>query len=137
MYSINRFITSRITEQSLLLDKLNAHILPLLPVASHAHIKAANYANQVLVLIVDSPVWAARLRTQHKTIIASLQEELNSPINALKIKFEQPVQAKSKPTKAKPILSVDSAELIRQTADTITDEELKKSLLRLSKKATQ
>ncbi|MDH5393758.1 MAG: DUF721 domain-containing protein [Gammaproteobacteria bacterium] len=137
MHSINHFMTARITEKSQLLDKLNALILPLLPAASHSHIKAANYANQVLVLIVDSPVWAARLRTQHKTIIASLEKELKSPVSALKIKFEQPVQSKPRPPKYKPSLSNDSASLIRQTANSIADEDLKNSLLRLSTKSTQ
>ncbi|MDH5516694.1 MAG: DUF721 domain-containing protein [Gammaproteobacteria bacterium] len=137
MHSINRFISARITEKSLLLDQLNAHILPLLPAASHAHIKAANYANQVLVLLVDSPVWAARLRTQHKTIISSLQKQLNIPINTLQIKFEQPIQPESKPVKHSPVLSADSARLIRQTAEALTDEELKNALLRLSEKSAQ
>ena len=137
MQTINQFLNSKITEKSLLLKKLNAVILPLLPDACHSHIKATNYSNQELVLIVDSPVWAARLRTQHKSITTSLQNELNFPVTSFKIKFHQPEKKKLK-AKTKPArLSSDSAALINQTAKTIEDEELKAALLRLSKNANQ
>jgi hypothetical protein len=139
MRPIDKFLDSQITEKKLLLEKLNAIILPLLPEVSRSHIKTTSYnkSNQELVLIVDSPVWAARLRTQHKAISSRLQKELNFPVNSFKIKFQQPVQHKAKPKKPLPELSSDSAKLIRQTANSIEDEELKKSLLRLSKHTHQ
>jgi len=139
MRSIDQFLDSRVTDKKLLLEKLNTTILPLLPEASRSHIKATNYNqnDQELTLIVDSPVWAARLRTQHKTICNSLNSELDFPVNAFKIKFQQPVKPRAKPKRHQPCLSNQSAALIRQTAGTIEDEELKKSLLRLSKNADQ
>ena len=135
MRSIDQFLDSQITEKKLLLEKLNAIILPLLPEVSRSHIKTTSYnqLNQELVLIVDSPVWAARLRTQHKIISSRLKKELNFPVNSFKIKFQQPVQHKAKAKINKPSLSTGSASLIRQTANSIEDEELKASLLRLSK----
>ena len=70
MRSINQFLDSQITEKKLLLEELNAVILPLVPKVLRPHIKTASYNKdkQELILIADSPVWAARLRTQHKTI---------------------------------------------------------------------
>lgn len=135
MRSIDQFLDSQITEKKLLLEKLNAIILPLLPEVSRSHIKTTSYnqANQELVLIVDSPVWAARLRTQHKIISSRLKKELNFPVNSFKIKFQQPEKRKTKAKISKPSLSMDSASIIRQTANSIEDEELKASLLRLSK----
>lgn len=135
MRSISQFLDSQITEKQRLLEKLNAIILPLLPEVSRSHIKTTSYdqSSQELVLIVDSPVWAARLRTQHKTISSRLIKELNFPVSSFKIKFQQPVQQKTKPKKNKPNLSNTSANLIRQTANSIEDEALKESLLRLSK----
>jgi len=132
MHSINYFLDSKLTDKSLLQEKLNAIVLPLLPAASHSHICAANYDNQELILVVDSPVWAARLRTQHKTITDQLKNKLNFPVKTFRIKFQQPVRIKSKQAKTKPSLSNNSAKLIRQTANSIEDEELKQSLLRLS-----
>lgn len=137
MHSIDHYLDVRITEKKRLLEKLNATILPLLPEASRSHIQAANYDNQELILIVDSPIWAARLRTQHKTIINRLKKELNFPVNSFKIKFQQPVIRKPQPAKHHPNLSNSSATLIRQTANSVEDEELKKALLRLSKNADQ
>ena len=135
MRSIDQFLDSQITEKKQLLEKLNAVILPLLPKVSRSHIKTTSYnkLNEELVVIVDSPVWAARLRTQHKAINDLLNKELDFPVSSFKIKFEQPVLHKAKPKKSKPSLSNDSANLIRQTANSIEDEELKESLLRLSK----
>ena len=137
MHSINHYLNSKITEKRLLLDKLNAIILPLLPEVSRLHIKVTNYENQELVLIADSPVWAARLRTQHKAIICHLKTELNFPVNSIKIKFQQPIKAKNKPLIKPPNLTTESAKLIRQTANSIDDSELKKSLIRLSKNIDQ
>ena len=139
MRSINQFLDSHITEKKLLLEKLNAVILPLLPEVLRPHIKTASYNKdkQELILIADSPVWAARLRTQHKTISNSLKNELNFPVNSFKIKFQQPVKPKAKPQKHQPKLSTESASLIRQTANSVEDEELKESLLRLSKHTDQ
>lgn len=135
MRSIDQFLDSQITEKKLLLEKLNAIILPLLPEVSRSHIKTTSYSqlNQELVLIVDSPVWAARLRTQHKIISSRLKKELNFPVNSFKIKFQQPEKRKTKAKISKPSLSTNSASIIRQTANSIEDEELKASLLRLSK----
>lgn len=135
MRPIGQFLDSQVTEKKLLLEKLNALILPLLPEVSRSHIQTTSYnkSNQELVLIVDSPVWAARLRTQHKAISSRLQKELNFPVNSFKIKFQQPVRHKTKAKKPLLSISSESSKLIRQTANAIEDEELKKSLLRLAK----
>lgn len=139
MRSIDQFIDSRVTEKKQLLEKLNTTILPLLPEASRSHIKATSYneLNQELILIVDSPVWAARLRTQQKTICSGLNKDLNFLVSSFKIKFQQPVIPRPESKKYLPKLSNESGSLIRQTANSIEDEELKKSLLRLSKNADQ
>lgn len=137
MHSINHFLSSRITEKKQLLDKLNQTILPLLPESCHSHITTSNYNNQVLTLIVDSPVWAARLRTQYKTITKTLMNQLNLEVKSVKIKFQQPVKTKPKPSRHIPTMSSKSAKLIRQTANNIDDEELKTTLLSLSNKTDQ
>jgi len=137
MHSINHFLSSRITEKKQLLEKLNQTILPLLPESCHPHITASNYDNQILTIIVDSPVWAARLRTQHKTITKTLMSQLNLKVESVKIRFLQPVKIKSKIKKSLPAISSESAKLIRQTANNIDDDELRETLLKLSNKADQ
>jgi len=135
MQSINHFLNSRITEKEQLLEKLNQTILPLLPENCRPHISTSNYSDQVLTIIVDSPVWAARLRTQHKNISSALMDQLDLQVKAVKIKFQQPVITKPKAKKPCPTLSLEAAKLIRQTASSIDDEELKATLLKLSDKA--
>lgn len=139
MLSIDQYLDSQITEKRQLLEKLNAVILPLLPEVSRPHIKIGSYNkdNQELILIAKSPVWAARLRTQYKTIICSLKKELSFPVNSIKIKFQQPIKSKSKPKKQAPVISANAASLIRQTANSLEDEGLKNSLLQLSKNTDQ
>jgi len=139
MRSIDKFLGSQITDKKLLIEKLNAIILPLLPEISQSHITTASYNkdNQELILIADSPVWAARLRTQHRTIITKLQNELSFPVSSIKVKFQQPVKNKPEAKKHLPNLSDKSAELIRQTANSVEDEELKNALLRLAKNTDQ
>lgn len=139
MRSIYQYLGSQITEKKQLLEKLNATILPLLPNVSRSHIKSCSYNEQTqeLILIVDSPVWAARLRTQHKTIISTLKKELKFPVNSFKIKFQQPVKNKPKPKKAPLFISTQAADRLRQTANALEDEDLKESLIQLSKHTDQ
>lgn len=136
MHSIDHFLNTQISTKKKLIDQLNAAVLPLLPANCRQHITASNFSNNELTLIADSPVWAARLRTQHKQIISTISEQLKLPIKSIKVRFQQPQVQQKKPAKAAPVLSQQSSEIIKNTADSISDEALKESLLRLAKNVT-
>lgn len=135
MHSIYHFLNSRLTDKNELIRQLNTAILPALPPNCKSHIQAANFKDGELTLIADSPVWAARLKTQHKKIITQLQNDLGLPVKTLSIKFQQPVISRPTIAKTKPHLSKHSSELIKNIASSVEDEELKQSLLRLSDKS--
>ena len=135
MHSIDQYLSQQIADKKLLIDQLNAAILPLLPVSCQNHVTASNFSCNELTLIADSPVWAARLRTQQKQIISAINQQLKLPVSSINIRFKQPEAIKAKAVKPAPILSQQSSDLIEKTANSITDEELKAALLRLAQNA--
>lgn len=135
MRSIDQFLNRKIAEKKLLIEQLNAAVLPLLPASCRDHITTSNYCQQELTLIADSPVWAARLRTQHREICKSISNKLKLPVQSIKIRFNQPVRSRKPDTSPAPRLSRQSSELIRKTADSISDTALKEAMHRLAKNA--
>jgi len=137
MHSIDQFLSHQITEKKQLIDQLNAAVLPLLPASCQSHVTASNFSSNELTLIADSPVWAARLRTQQRQIINAIKQQLKLPINSITIRFQQPEAAKAKVVKPAPELSQQSSKLIENTAESIADKELREALLRLAQNANK
>ena len=132
MHSIDQFLSHQIAEKKQLIDQLNAAVLPLLPVSCQSHVTASNFSCNELTLIADSPVWAARLRTQQRQIITAIKQQLKLPVSTINIRFQQPETVKAKVVKPAPVLSQQSSRLIENTAESIADKELKEALLRLA-----
>lgn len=135
MLKLERYFNSEFIEKSQLLNAFQQAVAPILPADCRSHIQAANYQNGELILIVDSPVWAARMRTQFPNISSTISDKLGIEVTKVRIKFQQPTQKKCSPKKAKPHLSRQSASVILTTAETISDEKLKLALQRLAKNA--
>ena len=86
-----------------------------------------------LILYTDSPVWATRLRFHQSIILASLQQSCNLSIKKIHIRIF--VGAKTNRAKVRPpkYPSQNIVKLIGNTAESIHDKTLKKSLLNLTK----
>ena len=98
------------------------------------HYIIANYANDTLVLYADTPSWASRIRYNTPQIMLFLQNEYGlGSLKTIRIKVTpssaQSVHLPDKRWK----LDKHTANLISQSASSITDETLKCLLLKISK----
>ena len=98
------------------------------------HCRIANYANNTLVLHADTPSWASKIRLNTPQILHYLQKECNLvSLKTIRIRvIPAPVQAAMLPDKRWK-LDKHTANLISQFALSVTDEALKRSLLKISK----
>jgi len=102
------------------------------------HLEVASSRNGQLTLLVNSPVWATRIRYMQEEIIERLKRyPLTKSIHNILIKV-RPVSAPQEHKKCKksPIsISQESARQMIDEIDTISDPNLKSALLRITKHA--
>lgn len=134
MESISQLINSNIQRKAFHLAKLTKLVKASLPVHCQDHVDVADIRNNQLVLITDSPAWASRLRLYSQNMLQMLEEHANLKLASVYIKQSQPrIKAKEPPIKYHH-LSHKTAELIDQTADSISDSDLQQALKNLAKK---
>ncbi|MFT5132029.1 MAG: hypothetical protein ACI9SC_000492 [Gammaproteobacteria bacterium] len=97
------------------------------------HFILANIDADSLTLHTDSSAWAARLRFKTLDILSTVRElcKVDYP-HTLRIKVVLPANKPIKPKKRTLKLSSKNAQLIQDTANSITDPVLRDALLRLS-----
>jgi len=127
----NNILTS-LYNHSLAIIQLQKAIRKKLGSPLNKHLSVANYNHDCLVIITDSPAWAARLRFQSADILTFARTWPD-------LKNLQTVRIKVTPlnehqTKQSDNISISSstADLLRTVAENINDAELRVSLLRLS-----
>ncbi len=107
---------------------------------SRLHCINAQLQHDTLIIHVDSPVWASKLRFQLGSLLANLRQTPSLkglqqiqirvlPKTENKILIKSPVSAR--------LLSEESAEVIRDLASAISDETLRASWLKLAKNIKQ
>jgi hypothetical protein len=122
----------RLLEQRRLLAELHRVLCGALPPPLDSHCQVLNLRHQCLVLAVDSPLWASRLRYLTRTLLQHLSQVESVTVRTIQIK----IRPEPGPKKKKPIrnsrLSADNARLLQQTANTLGDERLRAALLRVA-----
>jgi len=96
------------------------------------HCRAAGVRSGRLLLQADSPAWGARLRYAGPRLLACLRQRSDYDLAEVTIRVEpanEPTPVQRPPLR----LSADSAELLRATAETIPDAELRAALQRLAR----
>ncbi len=125
---IARNLLSQAQDLQLLLTRVRKHLPP--PLDSHC--RAVLVKKRQLILFVDSPAWASRLRYYSrdlKTLL--LREGMRVDRISMRVMIsDTPMQLK-RPTAKR--LSPDNASLIRQTAEGIGDKDLSAALRRLGR----
>ena len=120
---------SKLAQQDSFLRRVRDLLEP--PLAHHC--TGAILHGAVLTLLVESPVWASRLRylapQLHKQL--SRQGIALQRIN-IKIALQGHTPAQRKHPRARP-LSLQNAQLLQSTAEGMSDDKLKAALLRLSR----
>ena len=105
-------------------------------IAKHVYVSTAN--NGLLTLVVDSPVWATRLRYLHQPIISSLQNySMTKSITQIKIKVRPLEYRTTKKTAQRKKLSLSraSAERMQEEIKAISDPTLQNTLKKLIRHA--
>ena len=130
--------TKSILLEAKFISQINLIVNQLLDHQLGEHVYASSIDKGQLTLIVDSPVWATRLRYLHSEIINGLSKfTISKNINRIDVKV-RPMEFRPKPkkiTKRKMSISLESASQMQQEIDAISDSSLKDSLRRILRHA--
>jgi hypothetical protein len=101
----------------------------------NTHCSVANFTNDTLVLHSDSAAWAAKLRYNIPAILKYMQHECQlTSLKTIRIKIRLPSHAEpSGSAGKKPDISAASANYLKQAAETMSDDDLRLSLLKLAR----
>ena len=119
------------------LEQLTSILNGELPPETSGHYHVAGIDNSTLVVITDSPVWTTRLRQLGPMIIEALSNRTGTKLQHIRIvsrhgSIKAPAQTSQTINR---VLSEQSGQQVAQTARHIKDEDLKKALLKLSKRS--
>ncbi|SCZ50395.1 DUF721 domain-containing protein [Thiohalomonas denitrificans] len=116
------------------LIRLEQQVVDCLETKLAGHCRVANLKDGILVLQVDSPAWAGRLRQQAPKLPAQLRETGGDLASVRHVRVTvRPVEHRSVPLRHTAQLSAKSAEGIEAAAETIDDEALSAALKRLAR----
>lgn len=111
-------------------DIIQAMLEPSL--ADHCHL--AHFDGSRMVIVADSPAWATRLRFSVDTLVSQLQQYSNKFHRLSKIEVAVRPQLPDLPqvNVVERTISVEAAQYIEESADSVEDPDLKQALQRLA-----
>jgi hypothetical protein len=123
------FFYSQIEQQQRILQCIQA----VLPEALAKQVRHCNIRDKKLLIYTDSAVWASQLRFYNSTILAATTPITRTPIEIMQVKIiaGQTGLIPGPERKAK-IPSVEKIEVIRNHSLTVSDNQLRMALLKLS-----
>lgn len=108
----------------------------ILPAECDNHYHAAAVRDKTLIIVTDSPVWTTRLRQLGPKILQNLLKEITPSIQHVRISTRMgPTVSDYKPVTVKHHMSSQSGLHIKQCANYIEDEKLKRALLNIANRA--
>lgn len=138
--SVRDILASGPHAQLLTKNGLNNELLGLvrkqLSRPSSLHCVNAQLQNDTLIVHVDSPAWASKLRFQLSSLLANLRKVPSlDGLQQIQIRVLPSTEKKllSSNAPSSVLLSEESAELIKELASAISDDALRASWLRLAK----
>lgn len=124
---------SALYHHALKLIELQNRLRALLPAPLGDHVTVANSRNGILTIQTDSAAWAARLRFEVPAILGNLNEaDPAAAIETIRVKVRPPEHTPP-PAAQKPAMSDNTARFLRDVAESLSEPELRDSLLRLSR----
>ena len=124
---------SRIQQQAFAIGAIKVALWPAIPTPMQAHCDVANFRGQTLIIVANSPVWAARLRHISPQILHAARELCKIDAQKLLIRIE-PKQAQRQNTRRPRTLPESSIKHLTEVAAGVEDEELKEILLGIAKR---
>jgi hypothetical protein len=115
------------------LAKLDAMVHDLLPPPLDEHCRVMSLRGDALVMAVDSPVWAARLRFHAPKLVKQLAGIQTVKLRTVQVRV-RPVDPPPAPQQKlnTPGLTAGNALALEQTAQGVSDAGLKAALLRIA-----
>ncbi len=131
---------SSVTQKLKWLARLNKLWHAQLDATLANHCRVANLREQCLIIEVESAAWLMQLRFQIPALLKTLRK--NAELRDLKeIKwYIQPAVATARSTKRRPqnlSLSTHTAQLLRETAESMSNAKLRKALENLAKRGKE
>ena len=111
-------------------DRLSQRIVPLLPTPLREHVGFAGVRNDRVLLLVESPAWATRVRMEQSRILAAVHS-LGVAASSVTAKVA-PLPARADGSAVPPSLSPRAAQSIRAAAVSMTDPDLRALFLELA-----
>ncbi len=111
------------------------------PLCDHCHV--ANLRQGRLILQADSPVWGSKLRFESSSLLSKLRQEslfaglvgIDFFVAPFSPPFDSPSTRKSAERRINP-LSIKNRQLLRETAEKVTDPKLQAVLLAIADRKT-
>ena len=122
---------SALQQQTTAIAALKAALWPVIPTTLQACCDVANFRGQTLVLVANSPVWAAKLRHMSPQILHAARTLCKIDAQKLQIKIQPVVQVKP-PERSSRSLPARSAAHLKEVAAGVDDEELREILLTIA-----
>ncbi|MCK9395979.1 MAG: DUF721 domain-containing protein [Methylobacter sp.] len=120
---------SQIAQQKQVLQRIHA-VLPA-PIAQHVLHCVVN--GKKLLVYTDTAAWASQLRFYNRAIIAAIAPVTRESVSIMQIRITvDALPAASLPGRTPNIPSAEKIELIHNHSLTVSDQQLKLALLRLS-----
>ncbi len=113
-------------------DKLSKMVYEILNIDINSHNIWAVVKQQRLTLVTDHPIMATQLNYQKDMIRDQLNRRLLLELKSAQIKIAPPKARRKIQKEKRFVISETAAKSLQGIANTIDDDELKKSLLQLS-----
>lgn len=126
-----------VLERARKLSRLERAVLQLLPAEVAAHCKVLNLRNETLVLAIPTPAWAGRLRFVVPDLIKQIKCQHGLEIRQVDLKIQPEKLEIQSLVKSRPHMSLRSATLLAQTAESVSHTPLQEALLRLAAKTRE
>jgi len=124
---------AHLTAQAQYQERLLARLRAELPEPLASHCIGAALKGSTLSLLVDSPVWNARLRFQSPQLLSQLRGDFPGLAN-IQVTVARPAQTRPKPSRHRPRMrSTQAASIVEQASSGISDPALSEALQRLAK----
>lgn len=121
-------------QHSIKLQYLEQLVQDSLPKSLSAHCKMANYSGNRLVLHVDSAIWSSKLRFHIPTMEYELKEHHEfSQLKQIIIKTKPSYNRHEPAMRQKASMTKNTADVLNNLADYVTNEELARALRKLSR----
>ncbi|MDD5276540.1 MAG: DUF721 domain-containing protein [Methylovulum sp.] len=123
------YFYSQLEQQKKILQCLQS----VLPDVLSVHVRHCLIKDKKLLVYTDSAVWASQLRFYKKIILASVELLSKQAVDTLQIKIMDSYEGASRhPLRKANIPSADTVAIIRTYSLTVSDNQLKQAMLRLS-----